>query len=107
MLFRSQWLSGDPGAGLSPLLSKGIDGFKDFESTRASYILTQAALKARIAVEKNDMEAALRVPDPTRPGAFLRVLQTEEGLRISSSYVPAGETNSVVFLVPSLPGPPP
>ena len=95
-----QWLSGDPGAGLSPLLSQGIDGFRDFETARATYLLAQAALEARIALEKNGLEAARRIPDPTRPGTFLQLVQTEEGVRISSSYVPAGETNSVNFFVP-------
>ena len=98
-----QWLSGDPGAGLSHLLSQGIDGFIDFEMSRATYLLTQAALEARIALEKNGLKAARRIPDPTRPGTFLQLVQAEEGVRISSSYVPAGETNSVYFFVPLSP----
>ena len=102
-----QWLSGDPGTGLAPLLAQGIDGFREFENTRATYLLTQAALDARIAIEKNGLEAARQIPDPTVPGTFLQVEKTDEGIRISSSLVPKGETNPVSFLVPPPPGPSP
>ena len=96
-----QWLSGDPGAKLSPLLAQGLGGFTDFEKTRTTYLFIQATLDARIALEKGGLEAARRIPDPTRPGAFLQAESTPEGVRIATPYLSEGETNAMSFMLPS------
>jgi len=96
-----QWLSGDPGAGLTPLLAQGLGGFKEFEAIRQTYLVTQAALDARIALEEGGLNAARQIPDPARSGAFLLVEETASGIRISSFYTPEGQTNPMSFLVPT------
>ena len=96
-----QWLSGNPGAGLTPMLAQGLGGFKEFEATRQAYRVTQAALDARIALEEGGINAARRIPDPARSGSFLQVEETESGIRISSFYTPEGQTNALSFLVPA------
>ena len=95
------WLSGNPGAGLTPLLAQGLGGFKEFEAIRQAYRVTQAALDARIALEEGGVNAARRIPDPSRSGSFLQVEETESGIRISSFYIPEGQTNGLSFLVPA------
>ena len=94
-----QWLSGNPGDGLPRLLAEGLGGVKDFEKTRTVYLINQAVLDARIALEAGGWEAARKVPDPSRPGFFLRIEETAGGARISSAYVPEGKTNPVSFFV--------
>lgn len=94
------WLSGDPGAGLSPTLAQGLGGFQDFEKVRMEYLITQRALDARIALEEGGLPAALRIPDPARPGSLLMIEKSPEGLRVSSRYIPPGETNSLSFIFP-------
>jgi len=96
-----QWLSADPGAGLSPTLALGLGGFQDFERVRIEYLVTQAALDARIALEEKGLSAAGEIPDPALPGSRLRVEKSPEGVRISSRYVPPGKTNALSFLVPA------
>ena len=98
-----QWLSEDPGQGLHPLLAKGLGGFLAFENVRMSYLVTLAALDARIAVEEGGWEAARRVPDPAKPGSFFQAENTEEGLRLTSAFVPKGTTNALSFLLPAPP----
>ncbi len=94
------WLSGEPGAGLSPTLAQGLGGFRDFERVRMEYLITQGALEARIALEEGGLPAARRIPDPARPGSFLTIEKSPEGLRVSSRYVPPGGTNSLSFIFP-------
>ena len=96
-----QWLSEDPGQGLSPLLAKGLGGFLAFENVRMNYLVALSALDARIALEQGGLEAARRVPDPARPGAFFQAEKTEGGVRLSSAYVPQGKTDALSFFVPT------
>ena len=95
-----QWLSGNPGVGLSPLLAQGLGGFLEFEATRSAYLVTQAALDARISWEQAGIEAVRKIPDPARPGSFFRVEESDEGVRLFSSLVRAGDTNNLSFLFP-------
>lgn len=95
-----QWLSGNPGAGLSSALANGLDGFKDFEKTRTAYLFAQAALQARLALAQGGIEAARRVPDPTRPGSFLKVEKTPEGFQVTAFSARPEETNGLSLRLP-------
>lgn len=94
------WLSGDPADGLSPTLAQGLGGFQDFEKVRMKYLITQAALDVRIALEEGGLSAARRIPDPARPGSFLVVEQSPAGIRVSSRHVPEDGTDGLSFLLP-------
>lgn len=96
-----QWLSEDPGQGLNPLLAKGLGGFLAFESVRMNYLVALSALEARIALEREGLEAARGVPDPARPGSFFQAEAKPEGVLLSSAYIPPGKTNALSFFVPT------
>lgn len=96
-----QWLSGDPGRGLSPLLAQGLEGFRQFEDARMSYLVALAGLDARLAWEQGGVSAVRRIPDPAKPGAFLTVEEIPEGLRILSVHIPSGKTTPVSYVLPT------
>ena len=95
-----QWLSGDPGSGLSPLLVGGLGGFRAFEQTRSDYLVAKGALDVRILLQTEGVDAARKVPDPLLRGAFFQLEETENRLTTFSSYTPAGEDEPVRIRLP-------
>jgi hypothetical protein len=96
-----QWLQGIPGTGLPPMLSKGLGGFKDFENVRTLFLITRAVVEVKIALEQGGVEAARTVPDPSRPGSFFLAEPVPSGVRVSSSYIPAGKNEALSWIIPS------
>lgn len=95
-----QWLSHDPGRDLSPPLAGELAAFREFEDVRMGYLVGLAALEVRIFLGKGDSSAARRIPDPARPGSFLRVEDKPEGVQVASAFIPTGESAPVSFLLP-------
>ena len=95
-----QWLSGNPGFGLSPLLADGLGGFQAFEQTRSDYLVARGALDVRILLQTQGAEAARKVPDPLLRGAFYQLEETEDRLATFCSYTPAGYGEPVRIRLP-------
>lgn len=85
-----QWLSGNPGSGLSPLLANGLGGFQFFEQTRSDYLVAKGALDVRFLLQTQGAEAARKVPDPLLAGSFFQLEETEGRLVTFCSYTPTG-----------------
>ena len=95
-----QWLSGNPGSGLSPLVAAGLGGFQAFEQTRSDYLVARGALDVRILLQTQGAEAARKVPDPLLRGAFYQLEETEDRLATFCSYTPAGYGEPVRIRLP-------
>jgi len=95
-----QWLAGNPEVGLSLLLVRGLAGLRYFEETRTEFIVTQAALEVRLALEAGGMAEARRIPDPLRPGLFFQLQETESEFRTFCSYIPPKADQPASFRLP-------
>jgi len=95
-----QWLSGDPGSGLSPLLIGGLGGFRAFERTRSDYLVARGALDVRILLQTEGVDAARKVPDPFLRGAFFQLEEMEDRLTTFCSYTPPGDDGPVRIRLP-------
>jgi hypothetical protein len=81
-----QWSTGNPEGGLSLLLRGSLDGMKEFEMTQMEYQVALAFLKTSAAYRTTGIEGMRTIPDPARPGSFLAVISSTNGIRISSAY---------------------
>jgi len=95
-----QWLSGNPGYGLSPLLVDGLGGFQAFEQTRSDYLVAKGALDVRILLQTQGAEAARKVPDPLLRGAFFQLEETEDRLTTFCSYTLPGDDEPARIRLP-------
>jgi hypothetical protein len=95
-----QWLSANPAAGLPPLLTDGLDGFRFFEQTRSDYQLARAALEVRLALQTTGADAARKIPDPLVPGSFLQIEVSEDRLTTFGSSLPASADVPPRFRLP-------
>jgi len=95
-----QWLSGDPGSGLSPLLVGGLGGFRAFEQARSDDLVAKGALDVRILLQIEGVDAARKVPDPLLRGAFFQLEETEDRLTTFCSYTPPGDDEPARIRLP-------
>ena len=93
-----QWLAGDLGSGLSPALKGALKGMSDFEATVIQYQVSLAFLQASAAFRKSGLEGMRAIPDPARPGSFLTVTNSSDGITLSSALqTNEGENYSFSF----------
>jgi len=95
-----QWLTAEPGRELGPLLAQGLGGFREFEDVRMKYLVARAGLEARIAWQSNGPIAARRIADPARPGSFLKLEESPQGIRLTSAHIPLGQAEPVSYFIP-------
>jgi hypothetical protein len=93
-----QWLTGDLNSGLNPALKDTLRGMMDFEKTAMQYQVSLAFLQASATYRKSGVEGMRNIPDPARPGSFLAVISSTNGITISSAYQKdAGKNMSFSF----------
>ena len=88
-----QWATGNPESGLCLALRGSLDGMKEFETTQMEYQVALAFLKASAAYRATGIEGMRTIPDPARPGSYLAVTSSTNGITISSAYQKDGGTN--------------
>jgi hypothetical protein len=81
-----QWTTGNPEGGLCLALRGSLDGMKKFETTQMEYQVALAFLKASAAYRATGIEGMRTIPDPAKPGSFLAVTNSTNGITISSAY---------------------
>jgi hypothetical protein len=81
-----QWATGNPEGGLCLALRGSLDGMKEFETTQMEYQVALAFLKASAAYRTTGIEGMRTIPDPARPGSYLAVTSSTNGITISSAY---------------------
>jgi hypothetical protein len=59
---------------------------KKFETTQMEYQVALAFLKASAAYRTAGIEGMRTIPDPARPGSYLAVTNSTNGITISSAY---------------------
>ena len=79
-----QWLSGNIGDGLNPVLREALAGMQEFEEKTAEYRVALAFLQASAGYRKSGVEGMKNIPDPARPGSFLRVTTSTNTITLSS-----------------------
>ena len=81
-----QWATGNPEGGLCLALRGSLDGMKKFETTQMEYQVALAFLKASAAYRTAGIEGMRTIPDPAKPGSYLAVTSSTNGITISSAY---------------------
>jgi hypothetical protein len=81
-----QWLSGNLESGISPALQGALEGIQDFEKTTLEYQVSLAFLQASAAYRKSGVQGMRSIPDPARPGTFLTVINSTNGITLSSVF---------------------
>lgn len=99
-----QWLAGEPQHGLSPALQGTLQGMKEFEQVTMTYRVSLAFLQASASYRKAGREGIQGIPDPFRPGSFLLVTSTTNGVTLSSALLSEdGRNYSHTFKAPPEP----
>ena len=99
-----QWLSGDLDKGLNPALRESLKGMQEFEQTAMLYQVTLAFAKASAAYRRSGLEGMTNIPDPARPGSFLTVTKSTNGITLSSAFqTKEGENYSYTLEAPTGP----
>jgi len=81
-----QWLAGDLGSGLNPAIAGALTGIQEFEQTALKYQVALAFLNAASAFRESGVEGMRKIPDPARPGFFLTVTESANGITLSSAF---------------------
>lgn len=81
-----QWLTGDLQSGMNPALQGALKGMSEFEQVQMRYQVSLAFLQASVAYRKSGMEGMRNIPDPARPGTFLSVSSSTNGITLSSAF---------------------
>ncbi len=81
-----QWLAGDLGSGMNPALQGALKGMAEFEQVQMQYQVSLAFLQASAAYRKTGVEGMRNIPDPARPGSFLSVASSTNGITLSSAF---------------------
>ena len=99
-----QWLEGNLNEGLSPALKGALKGMREFEKTALEYQVSLAFLQASAAYRKSGAAGMRNIPDPARPGSFLMVTNSTNGMTLSSAFQPKeGENYSYTLEAPTSP----
>ena len=99
-----QWLSGDLDKGLNPALRESLKGMQEFEQTTMQYRVALAFLQASAGYRRSGLEGMRKIPDPARPGSFLTVTDSTNGMTLSSAFQPKeGENYSYTLEAPTSP----
>jgi len=88
-----QWATGNPESDLCLALRGSLDGMKEFETTQMEYQVALAFLKASAAYRTTGIEGMRTISDPAKPGSYLAVTSSTNGITISSAYQKDGGTN--------------
>jgi len=80
------WLTGDLGSGMNPALQGALKGMAEFEQVQMRYQVSLAFLQASAAYRKSGVEGMRNIPDPARPGSFLSVTNSTNGITLSSAF---------------------
>jgi hypothetical protein len=81
-----QWLAGDLGTGLKPVIAGALTGIQEFEETALKYQVALAFLNAASAFRESGVEGMRNIPDPARPGFSLTVMESTNGITLSSAF---------------------
>ena len=99
-----QWLRGNLETGISPALQGSLEGIQDFEKTTLEYQVSLAFLQASAAYRKSGVEGMRNIPDPARPGSFLTITDSTNGITLSSAFQSKeGGNYSFTFQAPPTP----
>ena len=99
-----QWLRGNLETGISPALQGSLEGIQDFEKTTLEYQVSLAFLQASAAYRKSGVEGMRNIHDPARPGSFLTIAASTNGITLSSVFQPE-EGKNYSFSFEPLPTP--
>ena len=93
-----QWCEGNPNEGLSPALKGALKGMREFEKTALEYQVSVAFLRASAAYRKSGVSGMQTIADPARPGSFLTVTNSTNGITLSSAFqTEEGENYNFTF----------
>jgi len=99
-----QWLAGNPSSGLSPALQGALGGMQEFEEKTLAYQVALAFVRASSAYRQSGVDGMKNIPDPARPGSFLSITTSTNGITLSSSLQKKGGGN-YSFTFEPLPSP--